>query len=66
MQVAWTRAQLMGYLRSWSATGRYQAAHSVDPVMAFEQVISSAWGDAEHGRLVSLPLSLRVGRASGG
>lgn len=66
MQVTWTRAQLMGYLRSWSATGRYQAAHAVDPVLAFEQAISSAWGDAERGRLVSWPLSLRVGRASGG
>ena len=66
MQVTWTRAQLMGYLRSWSATGRYQAAQGVDPVLAFEQAISSAWGDAERGRLVSWPLSLRVGRASGG
>ena len=65
LQVTWTRAQLMGYLRSWSAAGRYQAAQDVDPVLAFEQAISSAWGDAEHARLVSWPLSLRVGRAIG-
>jgi hypothetical protein len=65
MQVSWTRAQLLGYLRSWSATGRYQAAQGVDPVLAFEQAIGAVWSDAEQLRQVRWPLSVRVGSVSG-
>ncbi len=66
MHARWTREQLLGYLRSWSATGHYQAAQGADPVLAFEQTLSTAWPDAKQPRQVRWPLSVRVGRASGG
>ena len=62
MQVDWTRSQLLGYLRSWSATARYNTAHGIDPVDEFEQQLGSVWPDSTQARKVSWPLSLRVGR----
>jgi SAM-dependent methyltransferase len=58
----WTQTQFLGYLRSWSATGRYVEARGEDPVEALEARMGSAWGDAQRTRTVSWPMSLRVGR----
>lgn len=63
METTWTLAQLLGYLRSWSATGRYIAAHGIDPVDVLEKELAPLWGDAQRTRRVSWPLSVRAGRA---
>jgi ubiquinone/menaquinone biosynthesis C-methylase UbiE len=60
MREDWTMAQFLGYLRSWSATGRYVDAKGEDPVVALEEKLAPGWGPRT--RTVSWPLSLRVGR----
>jgi SAM-dependent methyltransferase len=59
----WTLVELAGYLRTWSATARYVAAHGHDPVDALEAALREPWGDAT--RTVRWPLALRVGRTGG-
>ncbi|MGE0582438.1 MAG: class I SAM-dependent methyltransferase [Steroidobacteraceae bacterium] len=63
MAVAWTLAQLTGYLRTWSATARFVEARGHDPVLALERDLALHWGPPDGPRRVSWPLSLRVGRA---
>lgn len=60
MREDWTMAQFLGYLRSWSATGRYVDAKGEDPVVPLEERLAPGWGPRT--RTVSWPLSLRVGR----
>ncbi|MDO8989378.1 MAG: class I SAM-dependent methyltransferase [Sideroxyarcus sp.] len=59
---AWTREHLLGYLRSWSAVGRFRAAHGSDPVDGFAGEIGSHWPEGETRR-VEWPLFLHVGQA---
>ncbi len=60
MQTQWTLAQLSGYLRSWSATGRYREDHGIDPVIQLENQLLSLW-DNNVKRQIIWPLALRVG-----
>jgi SAM-dependent methyltransferase len=62
MEAFWTLPQLLGYFRSWSATGRYSAAYGCDPVASLEEQLASLWGDAMQRRHIAWPLSLRAGR----
>lgn len=62
MRVDWPLPQLLGYLRSWSATSRYVEAHGADPVVPLGEELSALWGDPQRARTVSWPLSMRVGR----
>jgi SAM-dependent methyltransferase len=62
MASAWTLADLLGYLSTWSATQRYAAARRADPVDLVRADLAAAWGDADARRTVRWPLHLRVGR----
>lgn len=62
MQAEWRLSQLLGYLRSWSATAGYLAAHGEDPLQALEQQLLPLWGDPARPRTVSWPLTLLAGR----
>jgi hypothetical protein len=62
METSWNLPQLLGYFRSWSATGRHLAARGSDPVAALAQEIEPLWGNPARPRLIAWPLSLRVGR----
>ena len=62
MQVDWTLARFLAYLRSWSATQRYVAANGADPVAIVEPGIARAWGDPGRARRVRWDFHLRVGR----
>jgi SAM-dependent methyltransferase len=62
LTACWTLDALLGYLRSWSATARYRAAHGGDPVAAFGARLAPVWGGPDRRRTVRWPLSLRVGR----
>ena len=62
MEVLWERAHLLGYLRTWSATGRYVAERHVDPVAQLEERLAKVWPDAQDRRKVTWPLALRVGQ----
>lgn len=60
MRLEWTAADMLGYLRTWSACKRYRADRGEDPVARIETELRAAWGDA--ARLVSWPLTVRVTR----
>jgi len=62
IEARWTLPQLLGYVRSWSATGRYVQEHGTDPVVELESSLLSVWGDRHRKRLIIWPLAFRVGR----
>jgi len=59
----WTLGQLLGYVRSWSATARLQRASGSDPVPALEAELAPAWGDPAVRRRITWPITLHAGRA---
>ena len=70
MEKLWTLPELVGYVRTWSATRRYMAENGMDPLadVEIEGTLRSAWGDPERQRTAMWDLDLRVGkvpRASG-
>ena len=52
---------LAGYLRTWSATSRYVAAHGGDPVAGVVEALRPGWGDPASPRRVRWPLAMRAG-----
>lgn len=64
MQERWSLDRLLGYFRSWSATGRYVKENGEDPVTALRERLLPLWGDPDAPRLVDWPLAIRVGRHS--
>ena len=62
MRVDWDAAQLVAYLRSWSATQRYIKANGSDPVATVEAEIREAWGDPAQRRAVRWDFNVRCGR----
>ena len=64
MEELWILPQLLGYFRSWSATGRFIASNGFDPVDVLAQQLVPVWGDPQTKRLVTWPLSLRIGQGS--
>jgi SAM-dependent methyltransferase len=63
LTASWALPDLVGFLRSWSATGRYIAAHGADPVTPFADELQSLWVDLERRTTVTWPLVVRAGRA---
>lgn len=61
IEVRWSLARLLGYLRTWSATQRFIAEHKRDPVDEIASGLAAAWGSADE-RLAVWPLATRVGR----
>jgi SAM-dependent methyltransferase len=62
VELSWSLAGLLGYLRTWSPVRRFIEAHGRDPVDDIEAELASAWGDASEEKPVRLPLNMRVGR----
>ena len=60
MRVSWTVADMLGYLRTWSASARYQQVHGEDPVAQIEAALRDAWGEGP--RTVRWPLTLLASR----
>ena len=54
---------LLGYLRTWSATQRFIKDKGFDPVEDVTGKLSALWGEPEKELEVRWPLSLRVGAA---
>ncbi|HEV8149604.1 MAG TPA: methyltransferase domain-containing protein [Gemmatimonadales bacterium] len=54
--------ELLGYLRTWSAVGRYLAVHGQDPVEALAAELASEWGKPATPRKIVWPLFIRAGR----
>ncbi len=62
MQQHWTLPQFTAYLRTWSAVNRFHTALGHDPVTALEADLLPHWGDPATPRLITWPLSGRLGR----
>jgi SAM-dependent methyltransferase len=62
METELTLEALIGYVRTWSAVGRYLAAHGRDPVTDLAVALAPIWGTSGEGRLVRWPLAIRAGR----
>jgi SAM-dependent methyltransferase len=63
IEVRWSLGQLLGYLRTWSATQRYIAASAHDPVDLIAIDLGRAWGAPQRQRIAIWPLTIRLGRA---
>ena len=61
MNANWTMEELLGYLRSWSATQGFMAARGEDPLEQISGELRSIWGNRRRRRRVTWPLILRVG-----
>ena len=62
MEMHWTLPELLGYMRSWSATSRFIIDQGHDPVELLGQELKPLWGSSGKTRWVRWPLSFRVGR----
>ncbi len=60
----WTLPELVGYLRTWSATANYIKKTGTDPIPAAEAELAEHWGEKENRRLVRWPLHIRAGYLS--
>lgn len=56
----WTMEELMGYVRTWSATARFVAARGHDPLPALAAPLSATWAPAAR-RTVRWPVMVRAG-----
>jgi len=61
MQHRWELEPLLGYIRSWSATAGYTAAHGSDPVLALAAQLEPLWGEARAAHVLFWPLAVRLG-----
>lgn len=57
----WTLDELIGYMRTWSATSRFIADRGYDPLPDVRSDLAGLWGTAGTKHLVAWPLFLRVG-----
>ncbi|CAN5264357.1 class I SAM-dependent methyltransferase [soil metagenome] len=64
MRVKWSLEQLLGYLRTWSATQKFIAIRGFDPVVPLGEELQQPWGAPDRIRVVRWPLALRIGRPS--
>ena len=58
----WQALDLLGYLRSWSATAAFVAARNYDPVNALAPVLARAWPATADTLDLRWPLQLSLGR----
>jgi SAM-dependent methyltransferase len=57
-----TLAELVGYLRTWSATKNFVAARGFDPVVEVESRLAAVWGSPDTRRPLRYTTYIRVGR----
>jgi SAM-dependent methyltransferase len=57
----WPREHLLGYLRSWSAVGRFRAAKGFDPVDILADEIAACWPEGTTYR-IEWPLFMHAGQ----
>ncbi|MFN2637678.1 MAG: class I SAM-dependent methyltransferase [Gemmatimonadaceae bacterium] len=61
LEKRWTLEELAGYIRSWSAVGRYSEAMRTDAVADLQNDLAAVWGEPQMPRLVQWPLHIRAG-----
>ena len=60
MRADWSVEDMLGYLRTWSASKRYQKDRGADPVSLIAELLAAAWGSEI--RTVKWPLAVRASR----
>ena len=60
-----TLPQLLGYVRTWSAVGRFMAERKIDPVIELERELREIWGEVGLAHRLKWPLVVRAGRWRG-
>ncbi|WPC05884.1 class I SAM-dependent methyltransferase [Pseudomonas benzenivorans] len=63
LATSWNFAQLLGYLRTWSAVQRWERQHGRDPVAELTPALRQAWGDVRQPRPIRWPLHFLAGIA---
>jgi SAM-dependent methyltransferase len=66
LEKRWDLAAVLGYLKTWSATQRYEAALGRDPLLLVRGDLEAAWGPPQRVRSFRWDLDLRVGRKASG
>ncbi|MCB9838050.1 MAG: methyltransferase domain-containing protein [Phycisphaeraceae bacterium] len=61
MRLDWTREQCLAYLRTWSATKRFEQDKGYDPVASIEDELRELWPDGEI-KPVHWPMGVLAGR----
>jgi SAM-dependent methyltransferase len=61
MSANWSLPQLLGYLGTWSAIGKYRETEGLDPLVDTAATLQQVWGDLSLEKEISWPLSVRVG-----
>jgi SAM-dependent methyltransferase len=61
LEMRWTLGEVVGYLRTWSATSRYVEQRGIDPVIELEAALARSWGPPDKPRIVRWPLFVRAG-----
>jgi SAM-dependent methyltransferase len=62
LHASWALGELLGYLSTWSALGRYERARGALAVVELRARIARAWGEPERARELRWPLALRLFR----
>jgi SAM-dependent methyltransferase len=62
MAMQWTLDDVLGYARSWSASGVYVRRHGSDPIRELAALLRPLWGPPERRRTIRWPLVVRAGR----
>ncbi len=62
MEASWTLPELLGYFRSWSATGRFIAEQGYDPVAPLATELERLWPSPHERRRIAWPLAIRAGK----
>ncbi len=63
LEKRWDLPAMIGYLKTWSATQRYEKAVGRDPLLLIREDLAAAWGPPERFRAIRWDLDLRVGRS---
>jgi len=61
---AWDLNEIMGYLRTWSATQRFIEKNQQDPLIDFETQMKKIWGPSDKRKAIRWKIHLKVGRIS--
>ena len=62
IRLDWTLADLLAYVRTWSATQRCIRETGADPCVAFGERLKEVWPDPETRKAIIWPIVLRCGR----
>ena len=61
MQAHWSLSDLLGYLRTWSATQKFMESQKTDPIPVIGERLSKLWDPSGEEKLLRWPLDLRIG-----